>query len=100
VAQVGVRFWDWVALTISHYDVWHTDSVFLNCWQNFKRNLSKVNGGSDFDEDMLDEVYIAIKYVAFDCFVLLFLFFCNFQLVYRLSILPTYTSALQCYNQL
>ena len=34
-------------------------------WQNFKRNLSKVNGGNDFDEEMLDEVYIAIKYVQF-----------------------------------
>lgn len=29
--------------------------------ENFKRNLSKVNGGQDFDEDMLDEVFQAIK---------------------------------------
>jgi len=26
-----------------------------------------VNGGNDFDEEMLDEVYIAIKYVYSDC---------------------------------
>lgn len=29
--------------------------------ENFKRNLSKVNGGKDFDEDMLDELFTAIK---------------------------------------
>nr|XP_033335671.1 Golgi-specific brefeldin A-resistance guanine nucleotide exchange factor 1 [Megalopta genalis] len=27
----------------------------------FKRNLKKVNGGSDFDQDMLDEIYCSIK---------------------------------------
>ncbi|XP_031833133.2 sec7 domain-containing protein garz [Nomia melanderi] len=27
----------------------------------FKRNLKKVNGGSDFDQDMLDEIYTSIK---------------------------------------
>lgn len=29
----------------------------------FKRNLKKVNGGENFDQDMLDEIYLAIKYV-------------------------------------
>ncbi|XP_054265993.1 Golgi-specific brefeldin A-resistance guanine nucleotide exchange factor 1-like isoform X2 [Macrosteles quadrilineatus] len=27
----------------------------------FKRNLKKVNGGQDFDQDLLDDIYIAIK---------------------------------------
>uniref|UniRef100_A0A1B6FF78 SEC7 domain-containing protein n=3 Tax=Cuerna arida TaxID=1464854 RepID=A0A1B6FF78_9HEMI len=27
----------------------------------FKRNLKKVNGGQDFDQDMLDDIYLAIK---------------------------------------
>lgn len=27
----------------------------------FKKNLKKVNGGADFDQDMLDEIYNAIK---------------------------------------
>ncbi|KAK2588991.1 hypothetical protein KPH14_001840 [Odynerus spinipes] len=27
----------------------------------FKRNLKKVNGGADFDQDMLDEIYTSIK---------------------------------------
>ncbi|KAF7390728.1 hypothetical protein HZH66_009208 [Vespula vulgaris] len=27
----------------------------------FKRNLKKVNGGADFDQDMLDEIYSSIK---------------------------------------
>lgn len=29
--------------------------------QGFKKNLKKVNGGADFDQDMLDEMYTAIK---------------------------------------
>ncbi|KAF5306263.1 hypothetical protein FQA39_LY08961, partial [Lamprigera yunnana] len=28
---------------------------------DFKKNLKKVNGGSDFDEEMLNEIYNAIK---------------------------------------
>eukprot|EP00057_Strongylocentrotus_purpuratus_P004148 XP_003728128.1 PREDICTED: golgi-specific brefeldin A-resistance guanine nucleotide exchange factor 1 isoform X3 [Strongylocentrotus purpuratus] len=28
---------------------------------NFKKNVSKVNGGNDFDQDMLGEIYNAIK---------------------------------------
>lgn len=27
----------------------------------FKRNLKKVNGDADFDQDMLDEIYLSIK---------------------------------------
>lgn len=27
----------------------------------FKRNLKNVNGGQDFEEEMLDDIYIAIK---------------------------------------
>ncbi|XP_065163849.1 Golgi-specific brefeldin A-resistance guanine nucleotide exchange factor 1 isoform X2 [Atheta coriaria] len=29
--------------------------------EDFKKNLKKVNGGNDFDQDMLDEIYTAIK---------------------------------------
>ncbi|KAK6628289.1 hypothetical protein RUM43_002101 [Polyplax serrata] len=29
--------------------------------EEFKKNLKKVNGGQDFDQDMLDEIYNAIK---------------------------------------
>nr|CAD7454391.1 unnamed protein product [Timema tahoe] len=29
--------------------------------EEFKRNLKKVNGGEDFDSDMLDDIYVAIK---------------------------------------
>lgn len=29
--------------------------------EEFKKNLKKVNGGDDFDQDMLDEIYNAIK---------------------------------------
>lgn len=29
--------------------------------EEFKKNLKKVNGGADFDQDMLDEIYNAIK---------------------------------------
>lgn len=28
---------------------------------DFKKNLNKVNGGADFDQDMLDEIYTSIK---------------------------------------
>ena len=28
---------------------------------DFKRNLKKVNGGSDFNQEMLDDIYTAIK---------------------------------------
>lgn len=31
----------------------------------FKRNLKKVNGGADFDQEMLDEIYSSIKYETF-----------------------------------
>lgn len=27
----------------------------------FKRNLKKVNGDQDFDQDLLDDIYVAIK---------------------------------------
>lgn len=41
----------------------------------FKKNLKGVNGGSDFDEDMLDEIYNAIKYVTrvLTYFIIIFL---------------------------
>lgn len=29
--------------------------------EDFKKNLRKVNGGNDFDQDMLDEIYNSIK---------------------------------------
>ncbi|XP_031779125.1 Golgi-specific brefeldin A-resistance guanine nucleotide exchange factor 1 isoform X2 [Nasonia vitripennis] len=29
--------------------------------EEFKKNLKKINGGADFDQDMLDEIYVAIK---------------------------------------
>lgn len=32
----------------------------------YKRNLKKVNGGKDFEEDMLDEIYSSIRYVNCD----------------------------------
>ena len=31
---------------------------------DFKRNLKKVNGGSDFNQEMLDDIYTAIKWVG------------------------------------
>lgn len=30
--------------------------------QQFKKNLNKCNGGEDFDQDMLEEIYNAIRY--------------------------------------
>lgn len=29
--------------------------------EEFKRNVKSVNGGKDFDQDMLDEIYNAIR---------------------------------------
>lgn len=29
--------------------------------QQFKKNLKGVNGGTDFDQDMLEDIYNAIK---------------------------------------
>lgn len=29
--------------------------------EGFKRNLKSVNGGKDFEEEMLDEIYNSIK---------------------------------------
>ena len=29
--------------------------------EEFKKNLRRVNGGEDFDQEMLDEIYNAIK---------------------------------------
>ena len=29
----------------------------------FKRNLKKVNGGQDFDQELLDDIYSGIKWV-------------------------------------
>lgn len=34
--------------------------------EEFKKNLKKVNGGQDFDQDMLDEIYNAIKYALYN----------------------------------
>lgn len=31
--------------------------------EDFKKNLKKVNGGQDFDQDMLDEIYNSIRFV-------------------------------------
>ena len=31
--------------------------------QEFKKNVKGVNGGSDFNQEMLDEVYNAVKLV-------------------------------------
>lgn len=33
--------------------------------EEFKKNLKKVNGGNDFEQEMLDDIYTAIKYVIF-----------------------------------
>lgn len=35
-------------------------NIPMTC-ENFKRNLSKVNGGLDFEEEMMDEIFQAIK---------------------------------------
>ena len=32
-------------------------------FKEFKKNLKKCNGGQDFDQDMLEEIYNAIKWV-------------------------------------
>lgn len=32
--------------------------------QDFKKNVAKCNGGQDFDQDMLEEIYHSIKYVV------------------------------------
>jgi len=45
-----------------------------------------VNGGHDFDDEMLDEVYVAIKYV---CFIFTY---CSFQFMKSL-VVQNYTSA-------
>lgn len=34
--------------------------------EDFKKNLKKINGGADFDQEMLDEIYAAIKYVVYN----------------------------------
>ena len=47
--------------------------------QEFKKNVKGVNGGSDFDQDMLEEVYQAIRQVinkTFICYTVV-----NLQLV-------------------
>ena len=36
--------------------------VGSNSLQEFKRNLKKTNGGEDFEEEMLEEIYTAIRY--------------------------------------
>ena len=36
-------------------------SLFFLSLQQFKNNVSKVNGGKDFDEDMLEEIFTAIR---------------------------------------
>ena len=33
---------------------------------DFKRNLKKVNGGQDFDQELLDDIYSGIKWVLVD----------------------------------
>nr|CAD7256019.1 unnamed protein product [Timema shepardi] len=74
-----------ISLIMEHFaEHWHVDAAFtlayavimLNVDQHnynvkrqnnpmtveeFKRNLKKVNGGEDFDSDMLDDIYVAIK---------------------------------------
>jgi Sec7-like guanine-nucleotide exchange factor len=40
----------------------HACNLIALFLQNFKKNVSKVNGGKDFDEDMLDEIYTAIRF--------------------------------------
>ena len=36
-------------------------SMSLSCVQEFKKNVKGVNGGGDFDQDMLEEIYNAIR---------------------------------------
>lgn len=31
--------------------------------EDFKKNLKKVNGGQDFNQEMLDEIYNSIRFV-------------------------------------
>ena len=53
-------FGDWslillcISLTVATFDY----------SQNFKKNLSKVNGGQDFEEEMLEEMFQSIKLVG------------------------------------
>lgn len=35
--------------------------VFFFFLQQFKKNLKGVNGNKDFDQDMLEDIYTAIK---------------------------------------
>lgn len=35
-------------------------TIPMTC-SGFKKNLKGVNGGNDFDEEMLDEIYTTIK---------------------------------------
>lgn len=51
-------------------------SLFFLSPQQFKNNVSKVNGGKDFDEDMLEEIFTAIRYGILMC-GLLFGLFCE-----------------------
>lgn len=44
--------------------------------QEFKKNVSKTNGGKDFDEDMLEDVYNAIRSVVVFSFFLPVLYHC------------------------
>lgn len=42
-------------------DISNLTNVPLFCSQQFKKNLKGVNGNKDFDQDMLEDMYAAIK---------------------------------------
>lgn len=37
----------------------------LSIFQDFKKNLKGVNGGNDFEDSLLEEIYNSIKYEAY-----------------------------------
>lgn len=41
----------------------HNTNVKAQCmtWEQFKKNLKGVNGGQEFDPEMLNQIYNAIK---------------------------------------
>ena len=41
----------------------------LSRTQEFKKNVKGINGGGDFDQDMLEEIYNAIKWDLSQCFL-------------------------------
>lgn len=51
-----------LCLGLDFFGLFQPHFPLCSCSQQFKKNLKGVNGNKDFEQDMLEDIYTAIKY--------------------------------------